>query len=77
MNCNNGGTTDKIDNITYTVANCSVGQTNATGYQSHWRMPAAQSGGNTNLWYSFNHGMVHFVVIDSETDLGKSSSSLV
>ena len=33
-------------------------------------MPSYESGGLENFWYSFNHGMVHFVQFDTETDLG-------
>ena len=31
-------------------------------------MPSQESGGVANMWYSFNHGLAHFVVIDTETD---------
>jgi len=31
-------------------------------------MPSADSGGVDNMWYSFDYGMVHFVMMDSETD---------
>jgi hypothetical protein len=33
-------------------------------------MPSAQSGGLGNFWYSFDYGMVHYVQLDTETDLG-------
>jgi len=33
-------------------------------------MPSSESGGLENFWFSFNHGMVHFVQFDTETDLG-------
>jgi hypothetical protein len=33
-------------------------------------MPSQQSGGLENFWYSFDHGMVHYVQLDTETDLG-------
>ncbi|OAA71078.1 metallophosphoesterase [Akanthomyces lecanii RCEF 1005] len=69
-NCNNGGTTDKARNITYDVSICSPGQTNFTGYKNHFRMPSDVSGGTGNFWYSFDHGMAHFVQLDTETDLG-------
>ncbi|KAF8240514.1 Metallo-dependent phosphatase [Tricholoma matsutake] len=68
-NCDNGGTTDVVHNITYTTTICSPGQTNFTGYINHFHMPSAESGGNGNFWYSFDHGLAHFVVIDTETDL--------
>lgn len=66
----NGGTTDKAHNITYTYSICMAGQTNFTGFRNHFRMPSAESGGLENFWYSFDHGMVHYVQLDSETDLG-------
>jgi acid phosphatase type 7 len=31
-------------------------------------MPSAVSGGVENFWYSFDHGMVHFVSFNTETD---------
>ncbi|KAH8904301.1 metallo-phosphoesterase [Coniochaeta sp. PMI_546] len=69
-NCDNGGTTDKAHNITYDSSICMPGQTNFTGYKNHFRMPSAPSGGTGNFWYSFDHGMVHFIQLDTETDLG-------
>jgi 3',5'-cyclic AMP phosphodiesterase CpdA len=69
-NCDNGGYTDDNTNVTYTVSICMPGQTNFTGYRHHFRMPSHESGGLGNFWYSFNHGMAHFVQIDTETDLG-------
>lgn len=56
-------------------AGCSPGQTNFTGFQRHWKMPsdvATQAAGNLgsgNMWYSFDNGMVHYVVYDTETDI--------
>ncbi|KAG6329001.1 hypothetical protein ID866_10088 [Astraeus odoratus] len=67
-NCDNGGTTDVVHNITYTTSICTPGQTNFTGYINHFRMPSDESGGNGNFWYSFDYGLAHFVVVDSETD---------
>ena len=31
-------------------------------------MPSQSSGGLGNLWYSFDYGMVHFVIFNTETD---------
>ena len=31
-------------------------------------MPSRESGGLGNFWYSFDYGMVHFVVFNTETD---------
>lgn len=49
-NCDNGGTTDKTINVTYTEAICPVGQTNFTGYINRFRMPSGPSGGLGNFW---------------------------
>lgn len=42
---------------------------NFTAYNRRFRMPYEESGGNSNMWYSFNYGNVHFVSINTETDL--------
>ncbi|KAH8808894.1 Metallo-dependent phosphatase-like protein [Xylogone sp. PMI_703] len=63
-NCDNGGTGG------YDASICMPGQTNFTGYINHFRMPSEESGGTGNFWYSFDQGMVHYVQIDTETDLG-------
>lgn len=62
-NCDNGGYKQYDSSI------CVPGQTNFTGYKNHWRMPQTGTGVE-NFWYSFDHGMTHFVQIDTETDLG-------
>lgn len=54
----------------YTVSICVPGQTNFTGYINHFRMPSPESKGFGNFWYSFDNGMVHYVQLDTETDLG-------
>ena len=36
------------------------------------RVPAPESGSNTNMWYSFDYANVHFVSIDTETDYPKA-----
>ncbi|KAJ5902116.1 Metallo-dependent phosphatase [Penicillium taxi] len=69
-NCDNGGTTDSVHNISYNVSICMPGQTNFTGYRNHFRMPSSESGGVGNFWYSFDSGMVHYIQLDTETDLG-------
>lgn len=63
-NCDDGGYKN------YTVSICSPGQTNFTGYNSHWRMPSSESGGTDNMWFSYDYGPVHFVQFNTETDLG-------
>lgn len=47
-----------------------MGQTNFTGFRSHYRMPSDVSGGVGNFWYSFDHGMTHFIQLNTETDIG-------
>ena len=43
---------------------------NFSAYRHRWRMPWRESGTNSseNMWYSFDVGPVHFVVISTETD---------
>jgi len=54
--------------LTYMV--CPSYQTNFTTYQNRFRMPSQESGAGDvgNMWSSFDYGMVHFVMIDTETD---------
>lgn len=54
-NCDNGGTTDKTINVTYTEAICPLGQTNFTGYRNRFRMPSGPSGGLENFWFVLIH----------------------
>ncbi|PWN47784.1 metallophosphoesterase [Violaceomyces palustris] len=63
-NCDNGGYKN------YTESICPMGQTNFTGYINRFNMPSAVSGGQGNFWYSFDYGMTHYVIFDTETDLG-------
>lgn len=69
-NCDDGKVKDKKNGVKYKVDICMPGQTNFTGYQSHWRMPNDESGGRSNMWYSFDYGMAHFVQLNTETDFG-------
>lgn len=57
-NCDNGAN----------LSLCLPGQMNFTGYRAHWNMPSDISGGLGNFWYSFDHGMAHFVMFNTETD---------
>lgn len=62
---------DKVNNVTYTAKICMPGQTNFTAYAEHWNMPS--NGGSQqskNFWYSYDNGMTHYVVYDTETDFG-------
>ncbi|RSH85650.1 hypothetical protein EHS25_003790 [Saitozyma podzolica] len=69
-NCDNGGTSDSRNNITYGLDICMPGQYNFTGFINHWRMPGNPTEANRNFWYSYDDGMVHVVFFDTETDLG-------
>ena len=41
---------------------------NFSAYNARWRMPFEASGGTSNMWYSFDVGLAHFVSLDTETD---------
>jgi len=41
---------------------------NYTAYNARFKMPYEEAGGALNMWYSFEHGPVHFTAISSETD---------
>lgn len=45
---------------------------NFVAYNNRFRVPAPESGSNTNMWYSFDYANVHFVSIDTETDYPKA-----
>jgi acid phosphatase type 7 len=59
----------KPENITCSMSICMPGQTNFTGYRNHFRMLSNESGGTGDFWYSFDHGMAHYIQLDTETDL--------
>jgi hypothetical protein len=61
-NCDNGGYKQ------YSEQWCPRGLTNFTQYKVHWNMPGDGSISN-NFWYSFDYGMTHYLVFDTETDL--------
>ncbi|KUF82466.1 Acid phosphatase [Phytophthora nicotianae] len=49
---------------------------NYTAYNSRFHMPSEEVGGAMNMWYSFEHGPIHFTSISSETDyVGEPSSA--
>ncbi|KAE9276645.1 hypothetical protein PR003_g29007 [Phytophthora rubi] len=41
---------------------------NFTAYNSRFKMPSKETGGTLNMWYSFEHGPIHFTSMSSETD---------
>lgn len=47
---------------------CDSRHDNFTAYRYRFKMPNRESGGVSNMWYSFNYGMAHFISIDTETD---------
>lgn len=50
---------------------------NFSAYNARWRMPSQESSGSrdTNMWYSWNYGDVHFVSLDTETDFPGAEES--
>lgn len=41
---------------------------NFSAYNTRWKMPYKDSKSRSNMWYSYNYGLVHFVSINTETD---------
>jgi hypothetical protein len=41
---------------------------NFTAYNTRWNMPFKESGATSNMWYSYDYGIAHFISIDTETD---------
>lgn len=50
---------------------------NFTAYNSRWHMPSASSEGRSSMWYSFNHGSVHFVSMNTETDFNGAAEEKI
>jgi hypothetical protein len=61
VTCNQNG-----DSKCLTSAN--IPYRNFSAYLNRFRMPGNESGGFQNLWYSFDYGLVHVTVINTETD---------
>jgi len=55
-------------------AACPANQRNFTAYRNRFRMPSQESGaGNVqSMWSSFNFGLVHYVLLDTETDFSNA-----
>jgi hypothetical protein len=51
---------------------CPAKLNNFSAYRHRFYMPSADSGGVENMWYSFDYGLVHFVMLSSETDYKNS-----
>ena len=47
--------------------NSSLSQRNFTSYRERFHMPYMQSGSSSNMFYSFDYGLVHFINIDTES----------
>jgi len=49
---------------------CRASEKNFTAYRHRFRMPSVESGaGNvSSMWSSFDYGLVHYVLLDTETD---------
>ena len=47
---------------------CIVLQNNFTSYDRRWRMPGEASGGYRSMWYSFDQGLIHWTIYNTETD---------
>ncbi|GMF15792.1 unnamed protein product [Phytophthora lilii] len=41
---------------------------NYTAYNAQFKMPSKEVAGTLNMWYSFEHGAIHFTSVSSETD---------
>lgn len=41
---------------------------NFSAYNKRWKMPYAASGSRSNMWYSYDYGLAHFISINTETD---------
>jgi hypothetical protein len=41
---------------------------NFSAFNTRWAMPAPESKGTLNMWYSFDYGSVHYVSVNTETD---------
>lgn len=47
---------------------CALQTANFTTYKEKFRMPGAESGTNTNMFYSFDYYNVHYIAISTESD---------
>ncbi|KAG7379322.1 hypothetical protein PHYBOEH_011963 [Phytophthora boehmeriae] len=48
---------------------------NFSAYNARWKMPFEESGGALNMWYSFDHGPIHFTSLSSESDYPNSTAN--
>ncbi|CAF0994251.1 unnamed protein product [Didymodactylos carnosus] len=64
----------KCNEIPIIDDHCPKPTTNFSTFLDRYRMPGIESGGFSNLWYSFDYGLVHFAIINTETDFPSSPS---
>jgi hypothetical protein len=75
LNHNISGRNDTTPGDVMNYYSCPVSQRNFTAYTNRFRMPSIESGSNAeNMYYSFDSGLVHWVIIDVETDFPNSPS---
>ncbi|KAL4108318.1 hypothetical protein PRIC1_000036 [Phytophthora ramorum] len=48
---------------------------NFTAYNSRFKMPSEEVSGTLNMWYSFEHGPIHFTSLSTETDYNGEPSN--
>lgn len=51
---------------------CPSNQKNFTAYRNRFRMPWRETGGQENMFYSYDAGLIHFISISTETDFPNS-----
>ena len=52
---------------------CAPSAQNFTAYNHRFAMPSKSSNGSLNMWYSFDIGFAHFVMLSTEVDIGPQS----
>lgn len=73
LNHNKLNSTAPTEQLNY--YSCPPSQRNFTTYQHRYTMPGDVTGGVGNFWYSWNYGLVHFVMLNAETDYPNSPES--
>jgi len=53
---------------------CPNMEQNFSTYLHRWYMAGDEVGGFQNMWYSFDYGQAHFIIIDTETDFPEAPS---
>ncbi len=53
---------------------CPNMEQNFSTYLHRWYMAGDEDGGFQNMWYSFDYGQAHFIIIDTETDFPDAPS---